>query len=253
MADTQLVKVDQGAVNERILAREVTVDFRRVEAASVKMVTHLKSAEGKRLFVRYFNTLQLNGHFISVTARTKLKHDEVEKVEAALREKLDAATLALNKGIDGAEALFQSHGITHVATYDTLPLVLEVGIISSLGRRYFELLNKVDQIMPLLQTLEIHEVITPADADIQRALFKKMIRSIAGSARNLAGGLRRRMNELASREAEQARAKGERGTAQAEPALTMANREPQSGEGDTTETTEEGRNAVATAAPLSIA
>lgn len=210
MADTQLVKVDQGAVNERILAREVKVDFRRVEAASVKMVTYLRSAEGKRLFVRYFNTLQLNGHFISVTARTRLKPEDVEKVEAALREKLDAATLGLNKAIDGAEALFQRHGITHAATYDTLPLVLEVGIISSLGRRYFELLNKVDQVMPLVQTLEIHEVITPADADIQRALFKKMVRSVAGSARNLAGGLRRRMNELAIREAEQARAKAPR-------------------------------------------
>lgn len=221
MADIQLVKVDQGAVNERILAREVKVDFRRVEAASVKMVTHLRSAEGKRLFVRYFNSLQLNGHFISVMARTRLKPDDVAKVEMALRAQLEAATQGLNKAIDGAEALFQRHGITHAATYDTLPLVLEVGVISSLGRRYFELLNKVDQIMPLVQTLEIHDVITPADADIQRALFKKMVSGVAGSARNLAGGLRRRMNELASREAEQARAK-----AQPEAGLIRADQEP---------------------------
>lgn len=222
MADTHIVKVDQGAVNERILAREVKADFRRIEAASVKVMTHFTSAEAKRLFVRCFSTLQLNGHFISVIARTKLRREDVEKVEAALRDKLDAATLGLNQAIDGAEALFKSHGITSFATYDTRPLELEVGIISSSGRRYFELLNKLDQVMPLLQTLEIHEVITPRDADIQRALFKKTIRSVAGSARNLAAGLRRRMYEVASREADQERAKAARGSTVAASTLAIS-------------------------------
>ena len=207
MADTQIVKVDQGAVNDRILAKEVKTDFRRVEAASVKMMTHFTSAEAKRLFVRFFSTLQLNAHFVSVIARTKLKHEDVERVEAALRERLEAVTDDLNKAIDGAEALFKINGITHFATYDTMPLELEVGIISSSGRRYFEALNKLDQLMPLLQTLEIHEVITPRDADIQRAGFKRAIRSVAGTARNLATGLRRRMNEFSAKEAEHERLK----------------------------------------------
>lgn len=207
MADTQIVKVDQGAVNDRILAREVKADFRRVEAASVKVMTHFTSAEAKRLFVRFFNTLQLNGHFVSVIARTKLRHEDVERVEAALRERLESVTEELNQAIDGAEALFKNNGITSFATYDTKPLALEVGIISSSGRRYFEILNKFDQLMPLLQTLEIHEVITPRDADIQRAGFKRTIRGVAGMARNLATGLRRRMNELDAREAERERVK----------------------------------------------
>ena len=85
MANTQIVKVDQGAVNDRILAKEVKADFRRVEAASVKMMTHFTSAEGKRLFARFFSTVQLNAHFVSVIARTKLNHEAVERVEAALR------------------------------------------------------------------------------------------------------------------------------------------------------------------------
>ncbi|OYV49468.1 MAG: DUF1845 domain-containing protein, partial [Burkholderiales bacterium 21-58-4] len=207
MADTQIVKVDQGAVNDRILAKEVKTDFRRVEAASVKMMTHFTSAEAKRLFVRFFSTLQLNAHFVSVIARTKLKHEDVERVEAALRERLESVTDDLNKAIDGAEALFKNNGITSFATYDTMPLELEVGIISSSGRRYFEVLNKLDQLMPLLQTLEIHEVITPRDADIQRAGFKRAIRSVAGTARNLATGLRRRMNEFSAKEAEHERLK----------------------------------------------
>jgi len=196
MAESPIVRMDEGAVNARILAKEVKVDFRRVEAASVKMMTRLTSAEAKRQFVRYFSTLQLNAHFVSVIARTRLQPEDIARVEALLREQLVAVADELNKGIDGAEGLFKAHGITHVATYDTLPLELEVGIISSSGRRYFEIINKLDQVMPMLQTLEVHEVITTEEVDIQRAHFKRLIRNLARSARNLASGLRRRRNGL---------------------------------------------------------
>jgi hypothetical protein len=194
----QIVKTDEGAVNARILAREAKVDFRRVEAASIKVVTRLTSAEGKRLFVRFFSTLQLNAHFISVLARTRLDSDDVAKVEAAIKARIDTVAEALNKAIDGAEALFQANGITSSATYDTQALEIEVGIISSTGRRYLDLIGKLDQLMPLLQTLEIHEVITTQALDIQRATLKRQVRDVANSARSLATGLRRRMNALAA-------------------------------------------------------
>ena len=190
----QIVRVDQGGVNERILAREAKVDYRRVEAASVKMPACFTSAEGKRLFVRMFATLQLNAHFISVIARTRLDPEDVSRVEAALRERLDAVSAALDRAIDGAEALFKAHGITRVATYDTKALEIEVGVLSSSGRRYLEVLGKLDQLMPLLQTLEIHEVITTREVDKQRALVKRQVRGVATAARNFASGLRRRMN-----------------------------------------------------------
>ena len=108
MSEIQIVKVDQGAVNARILAKEAKADFRRVEAASLKMPTRFTSAEGKRFFARLFNTLQLNTHFISVIARTRLEHEDVAKVEEAIRAQMDAVTENLNKAIDGAEALFLS-------------------------------------------------------------------------------------------------------------------------------------------------
>lgn len=200
MADTQIVKVDQGGVNARILAKETKADFRRIEAASVKMPTRFTSAEGKRFFVRLFNTLQLNTHFISVIARTRLDHDDIAKVEATIRAQLDAVNESLNSAIDGAEALFKAHGITSVATYDTVALDVEVGVLSSSGRRYLEVLSKLDQLMPLLQTLEIHEVITAQAVDIQRAALKRQVRDVANGARNFAIGLRRRMNAMGSRQ-----------------------------------------------------
>jgi len=196
MPEIDIIKHDQGGVNARILAREQKADFRRVEAASIKLKASFASAEGKRMFIRYFSTLQLSAHFISVIARTRVDHVDVGKVEAVMREQMDKAAAALNKAIDGAEALFQAHGITSPATYDTVPLEVEVGVLSSYGRRYLELLGKLDQLMPLLQTLEIHEVVTTQDVDIERASLKRKVRDVANGSRSLATRLRRAMNAL---------------------------------------------------------
>ncbi|MBT9597758.1 MAG: DUF1845 family protein [Vitreoscilla sp.] len=200
MTEMQIVKVDQGGVNARILAKETKADFRRVEAASLKMPTRFTSAEGKRFFVRLFNTQQLNAHFISVIARTRLEADDIAQVEAAIRAQTEAVTEKLNLAIDGAEALFKAHGITSAATYDTVPMDVEVGVLSSSGRRFLEVLGKLDQLMPLLQTLEIHEVLSTQQVDTQRAALKRQVRDVANGTRNFAMGLRRRMNALAVRE-----------------------------------------------------
>ena len=196
MSEIQIVKIDEGGVNARILAKEAKADFRRVEAASLKMPTRFTSAEGKRFFARLFNTLQLNAHFISVIARTRLDHDDVAKIEDTIRAQMDTVSESLNKAIDGAEALFKAYAITSTATYDTVPLDVEVHVLSSSGRRFLEVLGKLDQLMPLLQTLEIHEVITTQAVDIQRASLKRQVRDIANGARNFAMGLRRRMNAI---------------------------------------------------------
>ena len=70
-------------------------------------------------------------------------------------------------------------------------------MISSFGRRYLELMTKVDQLMPMLETLAIDDVIEVAQLDLQKALAKKSVRQVAGAARNFAGGLRQRMNAIA--------------------------------------------------------
>ena len=203
------VKTDQGGVNARILAKQTKADFRRIEAASVKLPARFASPEGKRFFVRLFMTLQLNSHFISVIARTRLDHDDITQVETALRDQLEAVNSRLNEAIDEAEALFKAQAITEVASYDTVPLEVEVGVLSSNGRRYLEVLGKLDQLMPLLQTLEIHELLSPAVVDKQRALIKRQVRDVANAARRFATGLRRRMNLPPARQTTAAHPEGE--------------------------------------------
>lgn len=197
MADDATIRLDQGGVNARILAKEAKVDFRRVESASRKIATTFCSPEVKRLFVRYFNSMQLNMYLISVTARTKLPHAMVEQIEGALKAQLEKLHAELNEAIDGAEALCKTHGITRLATYDTEPLALEVKVISPFGRRYLELMTNVDRLMPMLETLAIDEVIEVNQLDLQKAMAKKAVRRVAGAARNFASGLRQRMNGIA--------------------------------------------------------
>ena len=196
MTDFQMVQTDRGRVNARIMAKEAKADFRRVEGASLKLQARLTSAEGKRLFVRLFQTLQLNAYFVSVIARTRLDGAEIDAMDAALRTDIDTVKEKLYKAIDDAEALFKANGIGSPATYDTEPLDVEVGVLSSSGRRYLELFTLFDQLMPLLQTLEIHEVISAKDMDQQRMAFKRMIKKVATAARQRAGSIRRRMNAV---------------------------------------------------------
>jgi hypothetical protein len=139
-------------------------------------------------------------HFISTIARMKLGSDDVEKVEEVIRRGLDAAKESYNKAIDDAEALFKSNGISDIATYDTVALQVEVGVISALGRRYFELIHKLDQVMPLVQTLEFEELVSLRDADRMRTEHKRTVIRITRGARDFANGLRRRMDERDAKE-----------------------------------------------------
>lgn len=191
------VKLDDGRVNARILASEAVGDYRRVEKASLKRRVELRSPEAKRCFARFFHSLQLNVHFCSDIARIRLSPEQVEQVEQEIRDAIAKVTRELDAAIEGASVIFNQEGISDSASYDTQPLEMEVGVISSLGRRYLECLEKLDQLMPMLITLEILEVITPSEIDKRRAVYKRMAGNPAKTARRLALGLRMRMNEAA--------------------------------------------------------
>lgn len=203
MNETALALLDSGEANRRILAKdEYRADFRRVEAASLKRKTCLASAEGKRIFARCFYSFQASMYFVSTLGRTKLPRESIEQIEQAVRAKLEVATGELNKAIDGAELLLKNNNIEVIATYDTVPLEVEIGITSALGRRYFELIHKLDQIMPLLQTLEIEEVVNEQQAERQRSNFKRIVLAMSSTARNFSMGVRRRMNEADAKKGE---------------------------------------------------
>lgn len=208
MTTSPFALMDAGEVNRRILAKakeESRADYSRVEAASIKRKTQLSSPEAKRLLGRAFYSFQVNINRISGLARTKLPEEAVASVEEMVRQKLESATKNINRRIDTTGELLKRVGITRVATYDVMMLEEEVSIISPLSRRYFELIHKYDQLMPILQTLEIEEVADVRTVRSWRSNAKFAVLSVAGTVRYLSLGIRNRMYAVqAAEDAERA-------------------------------------------------
>lgn len=193
-----LVRTDQGEANKRILAKETPTDFRRVEAAAITRRTSLHSAEAKRLFARYFYTLQARVYYISTIGRTRKSHGDIEALEAQIKEAISAASKSIDRIMDAVEKRLKEASIDTVAAFTTVPMEEDVAIVSAIGRRYFELIHKLDQLMPFLQTLEIEELVTETELDRMRAKVKRITGRPASLARLLADQLRVEMREPAA-------------------------------------------------------
>lgn len=185
---------DNGETNVRLLAREVKADFRRVESASRKIRTTLHSPEAKRLFLRFFNSAALNMHFIVVIAPINLPGGEVELVVAKLEEMIEKSGNVLDDALVHAEQLCQRNGIVDLATYDIAPLVIDARVHSKLGRHYLELIGKVDQLMQILETLVIDEVMPNGEMTARKARAKRTVRAIGSSIREARFALHKRIN-----------------------------------------------------------
>lgn len=185
------LRMDPGDINSRLFARKQTHRLRAVEGAGIKVVTRLVSAEGKRLFLRLFQAFQINVHYISVVARTSKRKAAISEMEAAIRKQIETGFTQMNKMLDDVDALFKKEGITQPAAYEAPPLWLEVAVMSSLSRRYLELIDRLDQIMPLLLTLEIHEIRSAQQVDMQRVTLKRIVKRVSGAANGHAIALRR--------------------------------------------------------------
>lgn len=185
-----------GANNARILGRkEVRSDFSRVEAAGLARTTNLYSPEAKRLFARSFTSLAINAYYIGTIARARIKTDHVAKIEDSLREQIAAVQAEVNKRIDETAELMKRNGLDTVASYASAPMAVDVKITSSIVRRYFELIHKVDQVMPMIDTLELEEVITSSEQNLTKRRLVREVRTIASSALKIVIGMRKRIAE----------------------------------------------------------
>lgn len=188
---------DHGETNVRLIAREVKADFRRVESASRKIRTVLQSPEGKRLYLRFFDAASLNMHFISVIAPINLPGAAVEAVVAKLEALVDKNTAALNEALVLAEQLCHHNGISDLATYDVEPLTIDARVHSKFGRRYLELIVKVDQLMQILETLVIDEAMANGEMAARKARAKRAVRAVGSAIRLARFELHKQINALA--------------------------------------------------------
>ncbi|MDY7574384.1 DUF1845 domain-containing protein [Actimicrobium sp. CCI2.3] len=189
---------DNGKLNDRIIAREGKQDYlARVEAPRKRVPVLLASPEAKRLFARFFDSMQLHTNFISNIARSRLSSDDIEQVEALIAHNISQSLIDMDKALADAEALCKANHISEFAEYAQDPLDEHVGVISSLSRQYLDLIVRFDQVMPMLATLEIDGLVRKRELDARIAQCKKLVKRIAYSTRELANGVRRRMNQMA--------------------------------------------------------
>lgn len=198
-SDLSTIHDDHGETNVRLLAREIRADFRRVESASRKIRTTLQSPEGKRLYLRFFNSASLNMHFISVIAPINLPASEVDAVVGKLEEMAEKGAVVLNEALVHAEQLCHRNGILDLATYDISPLVVDARVHSKFGRHYLELICKIDQLMQILETLVIDEVMSNGEMAARKAKAKRTVRSLGSAIRLARFGLHKRINALSNR------------------------------------------------------
>eukprot|EP01034_Spumella_vulgaris_P033252 gene33252-41030_t len=189
-----IINAEHGAINRRLLARKVITKNDHIESASRKVPVTLCSPEGKRLYLRCFEITQITFHYITVFARMKVSEQEVEKIELELRTMLDNRLARLNKALADMEAKCMAHGITSLATYDVQPLLFDTKVFSMLDRRMLELIEKVDQLMPMLETLCIDEVLTPSQLLIEKSKFKNTVRGTTKAVRIIRMAMERRAN-----------------------------------------------------------
>ena len=196
------IVVDEGRINERILDKLSLKDYlAKIEAPRRKIPIRLCSPNMKRVFLRFFDSMQVNLYFISVFARTHLPEHEVAAVEDVILKHMTDVSAEVDHAIAGAHALFDANGITSPAEYDAKPLEIQVRVISKFGRRYLELIAQVDTLLPLLETLSIDDVITQGELRLQKETINKAVRQVAGAARLYAARLRARITQLAAAEA----------------------------------------------------
>ncbi len=185
---------EQDRINERILARLAHTDYlAQIEAPRRRIPVKIYSPEFKRTLFRFFDTLQVNVHFVSVFGRMRLPEQQVVGVETWLLNRIATLTAEVEHAIAETRALFDAHGILTPAEYEAPPIDIEVRVISNFGRRYLDLMVRADELMPLLETLSIDEVITQSEFQQRKQVVVRKVRAIAGAARTAAGTLRNQM------------------------------------------------------------
>ncbi|MCG2583905.1 DUF1845 domain-containing protein [Massilia sp. TS11] len=189
----QFVRIDQGEINARLLARIASEDLAKVESASRKVPVSLCSPEVKRLFLRNYNSMQRQMHFISVVSRYSLPGAEVDEVERKVTILLERNIRLANAAIVRSKGKCERNGITSLASYDAQPLEVEARVISPFGRRLLDLFLILDQLMPMLETLALDDVLSNETVFATKCTCRRWVRMIVGEVRAHAGRLTKRL------------------------------------------------------------
>lgn len=183
------------SVNVRYFEKLARKDWlKNLQTAYFTHRVALKHARTKSHFVRYFGSASRNTHVIEQTARALLPSDVVDRAEAQLVTRIDAAMREIDKETARAQTLLQAEGITALPEYLQAPLELEAKCTSPKLTRYLELILKADRLLTYLEALRLAGVIGTNAYDRQVAIAIRDLVSVPRSAFHIAIALRKRAN-----------------------------------------------------------
>lgn len=194
-ANASVARHDRSAINHKLLKRQSAAPLATIESAGRTVRMSLSSPEGKRLFLRFLDITQLHMHYVSKIARLSLPDPDVEAVEQQVLDLIVEKLQAVDLEMVRVEQQLRLHHIDSLATYAIDPLVLDARVLGKIGRRLLELIGKIDQLMPMLETLAIDELISESQLNIKKSVFKKAVRSVAGVVRTLKSGLQKKKSQ----------------------------------------------------------
>ena len=183
------------SVNGRYLANLARKDWlKNLQTAYFRQRIALHHPRVKSHFVRYFGITSKNTHFIEQAARVLLGAEAVDRAEAHLSERIDAAMKDIDGATVRAKTLLEAEGVTATPEYAQEPLDIEAKWTSPKMARYLELMIKADRLLTLLEALRLCGAITTNVYDRQVALVIRQLATVPRVALNLTMGLRKRAN-----------------------------------------------------------
>ncbi|MBW3512021.1 hypothetical protein [Janthinobacterium sp. NKUCC06_STL] len=198
--NVSVIRQDHGEMNQKLLERQAPASLSPVESAGRIVKMSLSSPEGKRLFLRYFDITQLHMHYISKIARLSLPDADIELVEKQVFDLVQEKINIVDKEMVRVEQELRKHNIDSLATYTIVPLTLEARVLGKIGRRLLELTGKIDQLMPMLETMAIDELISESQLNIKKTFFKKSVRAVASVVRTLKSSLQKKSAAIVNSE-----------------------------------------------------
>jgi len=171
--------------HDRPRQRVGRVDLSQIESAHRVVPTELCSIEAQHAFKRRFDLMQVNLHHVLVRGGFGLSSGTLAEAEERIRSQLEKAEDILNDAAERTERRLVGAGITNLENYHMTPLVLQVKVFSSYGKRYLQLIGAFDQMMKMLDVTVRHGLISAEEVEHEKAKLKTELRHFANLVRDL--------------------------------------------------------------------
>lgn len=162
---------------------------RLIEAARVYIPVWLETEEAQRMLARRFEPYEHSAYCLLFIARKHASPKRVAAAEQYLQNCLEITMRAIDVSIDEVNARVDECQLEPRRKEHLPPLRVEVGVCTSLSRRYLEVIARLDHALWMLHAI--------ARVDLQnRSRWKKRAVYLTRCVRNLAADARREVGTL---------------------------------------------------------